>query len=205
VSLTSETAAPTTTRLPRLALALSAALLVLAPLALPSSYSWIEHTTSESGAQGVDGAWMARAAFVLFAVGVAGIVVASRRRWNPWAMVAHSAFAACMITVALFSTRSWVDDAPYESTEELVHSVAATVMGFAFALGVVAVAVGRRAARPIDVAAVTASVLVPLSMTALVSTQGLLQRVMFAVAYLWYWSQTSPNERLADSDVRTPE
>lgn len=47
-----------------IALATSMALLALAPLALPESYSWIELGTSESAAQGVEGAWVARAGFV---------------------------------------------------------------------------------------------------------------------------------------------
>ena len=35
----------------------------LAPLAMPDSYSWIELGTSESAAQGTDGAWVARTGF----------------------------------------------------------------------------------------------------------------------------------------------
>jgi hypothetical protein len=182
-------------KLSRAGLALSGLLLVVAPLALPSSYSWVEHTTSEAGAQGVDGAWIARAGFVLFAVGVAGVVSGARRLWNKVAMSAHAVFSLCMVGVAVFSARSWVGTASFDSAEDLAHSIAATVMGFAFAIGVVAVAVGRGRPRPLDLVAVAASVVVPGAMTVLGSVEGLLQRLMFAVAYLWYWQQATAAPR----------
>jgi hypothetical protein len=71
-------------------------------------------------------------------------------------------------------------------------------MGFAFALGVVATEVWRRRpGRPwadrrfgpagaLSVAAVAASVVLPLAMSALPGVTGVLQRCMFGVAYLWY-------------------
>jgi hypothetical protein len=82
-----------------------------------------------------------------------------------------------------------VDD-ELRRTEDLLHSVAATGMGFAFALGVVAAMLWQgdlpRRWRLLDVAAVAASVVIPLGMAAIPEAQGLLQRVMFAVAYVWY-------------------
>jgi hypothetical protein len=41
------------------------AALALAPLLMPDSYSVLGHSVSESAAQGVDGAWLARLAFLL--------------------------------------------------------------------------------------------------------------------------------------------
>ena len=168
----------------------SAAALALAPLVLPASYSWVEHTTSESGAQGVDGAWLARAGFVLF--GLAVLWIASRRRcaWGRPATGLHVTFGVSMIAVAAFSLRSWLPGATFDPTEDELHSVAATVMGFAFAFGVLAAAVRRRTSgqpwRVRDLVAVATSVVAPLGMTVFVSADGVLQRLMFAVAYLWY-------------------
>jgi hypothetical protein len=66
------------------ALAASAVALALAPLLMPPSYSWLSMTTSESAAQGVGGAWLARLGFVLF--GLSGwllVVVVRHREWGP--------------------------------------------------------------------------------------------------------------------------
>ncbi len=67
-------------------------------------------------------------------------------------------------------------------------------MGFAFALGIVAASVHSPKERPsspllLDWIAVGASVLIPLSMSVWPQAAGLLQRLMFAVAFAWYGAQ----------------
>jgi hypothetical protein len=88
------------------------------------------------------------------------------------------------------STRPWIAGS-YDRTEDALHSVAATAMGFAFAAGVVAAALhtgrrGRLGGLAVDALAVAASLVVPLAMFAWPTADGALQRIMFAVAYLWY-------------------
>jgi hypothetical protein len=175
------------------ALAASALALALAPAVLPASYSWVAHTTSEAAAQGVPGAWLARAGFLVF--GLAVLALASLRHWT-WGSVGaglHGAFGVMMIAAGVFSSRSWEPSAPFDVTEDLLHSVAATAMGFAFAFWVAACGWawvrrhGRVRAR--DIAAVIASLALPLGMAANPSTAGLLQRAMFSIAYLWYGAE----------------
>jgi hypothetical protein len=131
-------------------LMLSAAAVAVAPLMLPGSYSWVRHAISESAAQGVVGAWVARLGLLL--LGEPGV--------------------------------------PFDQTEDLLHSVAATGMGIAFAIGVVLVTMRRPVptlvTRPFDIAAIAASALIPLGMSAWPHAAGLLQRCMFTIAYLWY-------------------
>lgn len=63
-------------------------------------------------------------------------------------------------------------------------------MEFAFALGVTAVAIGsmRRGQRLrlLDVIAVVASIVLPIGMGVYGTIDGALQRLMFAIAYVWY-------------------
>jgi hypothetical protein len=72
--------------------------------------------------------------------------------------------------------------------------VGASVAGVAFAFGVLAVALGAparsRAARVLDAIAITASVALPVAMAWWDGTAGILQRLMFLVAYAWYASET---------------
>lgn len=168
----------------------SAIALAVAPAALADSYSWIENTTSESGGQGVAGAWVARTGFLLFGLSVFWIAKLRWPRWRQPATAIHLLFAVCMFAVAAYSSRPWLLDAGFDATEDLLHSVAATVMGFAFAFGVAAVAFQLRrsgvAWRLLDGVAVVASVVLPLGMSMFGEADGVLQRVMFGIAYLWY-------------------
>ena len=171
-------------------LAASAVALAVAPALMPASYSWVAHTTSEAGAQGVPGAWLARVGFVAFGLGVLALSGLAGHSWSRLAVSMHAAFAVLMIAAAAFSARSWEAAAAYDATEDLLHSVAATAMGFAFAFGVLAVAWQVRreggGVRWLDVAALAASVLLPLAMMGWEEFAGVLQRSMFVVAYLWY-------------------
>ena len=171
-------------------LAVSALALALAPLLMPPSCSWVAQTTSESAGQGVAGAWLARGAFLLFGTVVVLIAALARGRWGRWGAGLHTAFGVSMVAAGAFSARAWDERLPFSQLEDLLHSVAATAMGFAFALGVAFVALERwkqhRAWRLIDLAAVTASVALPLAMATATDLAGLFQRAMFLVAYLWY-------------------
>lgn len=169
--------------------AVSVVSLALAPLLMPEGYSWISNTTSESAAQGIAGAWVARLGFLAFGFAVLGSVAVSAW-WGLGARCAHAGFGVCMIGAAAFSTRYPDPSMPYVEVEDLIHSVAATVMGFFFAAGVAMVAYrwiraeGR--VRIVDVVALIASVAVPVAMSSWSDGAGLLQRIMFAVAYVWY-------------------
>ena len=103
-----------------------------------------------------------------------------------------------MFAVAAFSAKRWDDSARYVESEEVLHSVFATVMGFSFIAGVVAVMSSRqlptvKAAGP-DLLALVVTVSIPMMMSS--GTRGVLQRLMFVTAALWYsreaWMATSP-------------
>jgi hypothetical protein len=177
----------------------SAALLALAPAAMPAGYSWMAHTTSESAAQGVQGAWVARLGFLLFGLSVLLLAAANRRHWGAAGSMLHGLFGILMVATATFSSRSWVEGAPFDATEDLLHSVTATGMGFAFAGGAVAVWIGDRHLcgfrRGVTLLAVTASVVLPLGMVRWPDIAGVLQRAMFAIAYLWFGTESIVAQR----------
>lgn len=133
----------------------------------------------------MQGAWVARLGLALF--GVAVLVLA--RRLSVWGVAGrwlHGLFGLCLVASAVFPSRSWVDVAPFNATLDTLHSIAATAMGFAFAIGVVCVAVSRRRVRVLDGLVVAASVALPLTMLAQQDTAGLWQRAMFGLAYAWF-------------------
>lgn len=172
----------------------SALALAFAPVLMPTDYSWIAHTTSESAAQGVDGAWLARLGFLLFGGGVIWLAALKRRTWGRWATVLHTCFGVFMIAAAVFSARPWDSSLPYDPIEDLLHSVAATVLGFSFAFGVVAIVLRRAnhdsTFRWLDAAAIAASVVLPVGMLLMDDVAGALQRGMFLIAYAWFAQET---------------
>lgn len=155
---------------------------------MPRSYSWIEHGTSESGAQGINGAWVARVGFILFGLAVVWLTGLRYRSWGTVGTALHLTFAVSMFGVAAFSTRPWDDASRYVPSEDLLHSVFATTMGIAFIGGVGAVMIARqlpniRAAFP-DIAVIMIASVIPL--TTSTDIWGLLQRIMFLTAAAWY-------------------
>lgn len=175
-------------------LATSAVALAVAPLRMPDGYSWISGTVSESAAQGVDGAWVARLGFVLFGLSVLALVPWRKESWGTVAAGFHAAFGAFMVAVAAFSHANPFGG-PSDATEDLLHSIAAGGMGFAFALGVVARQVHQRRARLFDVVAVVASIVIPTSMLLWPEAEGAVQRLMFAISYLWYAAEALNSRR----------
>lgn len=171
-------------------LALSATAIALAPLAMPEGYSWVSNAISESAAQAQQGAWVARIGFLLFGFAVLWLTRQRREAWGTWGVVFFGAFGVFMISTAAFSHRPWQTGVPFDEFEDLLHSVTASGMGLAFAAGVVAVTLrrgsGAMRARAFDVVAVLASVVLPMGMANWASVGGLLQRLLFLIAYVWY-------------------
>jgi hypothetical protein len=171
----------------------SAVALAVAPLVVPGDYRGVSQSISESAGQGVSGAWVARAGFVLFGLGVIWIAATLKDRWGRWGTALHSAFGVLMVTTAAFSHKPWRAGIPFDATEDVLHSVAATLMGFAFAIGVIAVVLHRRPRRqptdPLALLVVSASVVLPIGMGVAPNVAGVLQRAMFLAAYAWYGSE----------------
>lgn len=178
-----------TATLALVALAVAALCLALAPLAMPEDYSWASRSISESAAQGVQGAWVARTGFLLMGLGAVLTALASADRWRNPGAVLLGLYGVLMMSASALSTRSWRPDAAYNAQESTLHSTVATAMGFCYALGVLAVLVADRGMpagrRVLGLAALTSSVTVPLGMLAAPSIAGVLQRAMFALALLW--------------------
>ncbi|WP_420641298.1 DUF998 domain-containing protein [Candidatus Leptofilum sp.] len=179
-------------------LILSALALLLAPSQMPASYDWLQHTTSESAAQGVEGAWLARLGFMIFGLAVMWQTSLLHKPWARPVRLSHMAFGVCMVGAAVFSSKPWLPELPFDPVEDWLHSFAASAMGFAFALGIMM----RWWKRPwqskmrlLDMIAVAASVAIPLSMSLLPEWDGLLQRIMFGIAYAWYWLELVVQER----------
>jgi Protein of unknown function (DUF998) len=171
-------------------LVISALALGIAPLLMPASYSSIANTTSESAAQGVEYAWVARLGFLAFGLAVVWLAAGLKRSWARVAHWSHVAFGVLMIATAAFSHRPWVPGAEFDRVEDALHSFTATAMGFAFSFGVLARLMQRSRQRErgriLDGVALVAATVIPVLMARMAGIDGVIQRLLFVVAYLWY-------------------
>ena len=174
-------------------LVVSVGLLAVAPLFMSEGYSVLEHTTSESAGQLVQASWIARTGFLCFGFAVLWLAQLRSRTWGGAGTLAHCVFAVSMIATAAFSSRSFDASAPYDSTEDLLHSITSFGVGLGFILGVLLVGMhrGRQQGQPRwgDVIALVLVVGFQLAMTAFSEFEGLLQRAMFLIAYSWYGAE----------------
>ncbi len=172
-------------------LALSMTALLMAPMLMPGGYSWLIHTTSESAAQGLAGAWLARLGFLLFGLAVLWLASASDHTWSRAAVWMHIGFGVMMVATAAFSHRPFLPGVPFDPVEDWLHSFTATLMGFAFSFGVFFRFLQREnsAMRILDLAALASAIFIPLLMMNFPGITGLVQRLMFLVAYLWYGTE----------------
>ncbi|MDH3293030.1 MAG: DUF998 domain-containing protein [Acidimicrobiia bacterium] len=181
---------------------LAAALIAfaVAPTLVAESYSWVEFGISESAAQGVEGAWLARVGMILFGLAVLWLVGLGHRDWGPLATAMHLLFGVSMFGVAAFAAKSWEDGAAFVETEDALHSAFAATAGFGIVVGIAVLIVRRRrrsvrAALP-DWVAFLVTALIPL--TASTDIWGLMQRIMFFAAAAWYareaWSTPSTDQ-----------
>lgn len=168
-----------------LLLAASLAALAIAPTLMPESYSWVEHSISESAAQGVAGAWLARLGLLLYGFAVLTLVAIAGSAWGLWGRLAHGVYGVSIIAAAAFAHRPW-EDVPFDAFEDFLHSVASFGVGFSFTIGVIIVSLRRGPnagpIRVLDALAVVSAVVIPMVMFNVSGIGGVVQRGMFLVA-----------------------
>jgi hypothetical protein len=171
-------------------LASSGLLFLLAPLAMPTDYSWVSNSISESGAQKLTGAWVTRLGFLSFGLGVILATVVNWTIWKPAGAWLLSGFGFLMLTVAAFSTKQWGSYVPFNELENTLHSVSASVMGFFYGIGVLLVILAEknvsRAMKILGWVAVLTSIAMPILSGVVPEFGGVFQRLMFAIAITWF-------------------
>ena len=160
--------------------------LVAGPALLPPGYSVIRHSISESAAQATEGAWLARTGLAL--LGVSALLTAEPETGTSrWARVSLRLFGVGLMASALWSHSPWLPSRPNDVTEDLLHTLASSLVGAGIINAAAALALRptERGVRFASVVSLTVSVLAPLVMILDEPRTGLWQRLMFAVAIAW--------------------
>jgi len=172
-------------------LVISLVALAIAPTLMPDSYSWLDHSVSESGAQGIEGAWLARLGFLMFGFAVLLLAGFARDRWGLLGALAHRLFGVSMIACAAFSHSPWEAGVPFDRFEDSLHSVAAFGVGLGFTVGVIFVTL-RRGSIPVrvfDWLAIIAGMAIPMFLFNTAGYGGIAQRALFVIGALWYGAE----------------
>lgn len=171
-------------------LVLSALMLAAAPLAVADSYSVIEDTLSESGGQGVDGAWVLRAGVLVAAVSVLLMTSLVPSPWPRRARAFLRIYGFALVCLAVFQESAW-DGRSADLFVAKLHTVSGVVAAVSFILGVFVVSLSRRhpGGRIFDWVVIIAVALVPQIML-LTGGDGLLQRTMVALGYAWLFIES---------------
>jgi len=175
----------------RAALIVSLLMFAIAPRFVPETYSIVENTLSESGAQGTQGAWVFRAGVLLAACSVSLMAVSTRQGWSPAARRWMRFYGLALVMLMVFPEAP-PDGGAYDETTATLHTAFAASGGASFILGVIAVSLSRARHdfwfRSLDWVVVAAVVVIPQVML-VTGVDGLLQRIMVGLGYIWLLSE----------------
>jgi hypothetical protein len=188
----------------RIVLAAGIAAFVLAAIvghfASHSAYSSMTHSVSELAGQNMPNAWIMRVGFIAFGGAVLSAALADLRA-RPAVNAALCVFGAGMIGSAIWSHVPIWEVGGGSQAEDALHSIAASVMGAAFAVACAARfwtvrmhAQTRRQTDWFSAFGVLIAVIVPLLMVQLPTLAGALQRGMFAFSFVWIWCVSQPSD-----------
>lgn len=171
-------------------LLLSALAFTLAPLLMPSTYSWIAHTLSQAASQGLQGGWLSRLGFLLGGLTIMRLARPDVVDWSPLPRLLHRIVGAMTLAAVAFTDRSWDPHAPYDRVENIIHSAVATSISISFTLGVLLVLTEKRQRQGriplVESTVIALEIILPPLMLVWPGWTGVIERLMFTAAYLWY-------------------
>lgn len=181
--------------------ATSLVMIASAPLLMAESYSWIANTVSESGAQGVQGAWLFRTGVLMTAAATVSLVAAARDDIPTSSKRALTLYALALVAAAAFPEKPWFDGSHNEIVAGL-HTLAAFNAGLWFGVGVFTASRHRSssAARRYDFVMILMVATIPVLMIAYESYEGLLQRILIFAGYAWLFLETSRIKTRSDTN-----
>ena len=173
-------------RFARAGLVFSILLLSLAPLTVADDYSVLHNTMSEAGGQGVDGAWLQRTGVVVTSLSVLTLAAFAQPVWERGVRVWLRVYALALLGLVIFPESPW-DGSIHNETVALAHTAAGVIAVTGFVLGAWQASRGRATdvrSRAFDWLVIVAMLVLPQLML-ITSYQGLLQRLLVGLGYVW--------------------
>jgi hypothetical protein len=169
------------------------AAVIIAPWLMPDSYSMVEHSISESGAQGIQNAWVARSAFLFVGLGIMLLTGVAGDLWGRWGTLAFQLYAVATLAAGAFAHGPW-EEVPFDRLEGFLHTAAAFFAGLGFGVGVLAISLRRDPAerwrRALDWLALVSVAVLPVTMLIFDAQTGIQQRFLVSVGFAWLIAET---------------
>jgi hypothetical membrane protein len=160
------------------------------PLISFEGYSILSNTTSHLGAQGSPNAWIMNLLFILMGLISIIIVISSKVRVH---QIFGSLFGISLTMTGIFRHESLIESYLSNMTYDKLHSLFATLTGFSFVL--IAYSHGfmsEKKQRGIGIFVGIVTTLISISMGVFTNYIGILQRVMFVIAFGWLFFVYKP-------------
>jgi hypothetical protein len=170
----------------RIGIALFVLAVVAGPTYTVSGYSSMSNLISELAAQNTQGNYFMSAAFI--ALGTAIVFDGCRsfgRSLSPFI-----AFGFFMLLAGVFGHKPITPGVPYSALAHSAHSALATAAGVSITVAFIwqAVREGESPRRRVQAASLAiVCFALPLGMLSMPAYQGAIQRLMYAVVFLWLW------------------
>lgn len=168
------------------------ALLLLLPIMFVLSfysadtYSIIKNTTSHLGAQSTPNAWIMNVAFIL--VGISCILEAWLHLGRFWFhKILLSIFGLSLVFTGIFHHAPIIEGVIFNSLEDKLHSIFATIVGFSFTIYAISSAFIEEAVkhRVIDITVGFTATILSVLMIYLPDYSGIWQRAIFIISFIW--------------------
>ena len=159
---------------------------VLGPSYTAEGYSPVSNVISELAAQNTPNNWLMASAFVLLGM---ALVIEGIRNFRP-ALLPFMAFGLFFGAAGLFGHKPITQGVPYSEWMDATHSGLATASGITVTLGFIWQAMKAKTAAYRWQAALLAFVCIalPLCMLWKPSMQGIVQRAMYGLVFIWLWA-----------------
>lgn len=168
----------------------SSILLLVVMFVLPffsvESYSIIKNTTSHLGAQNAPNAWIMNVTFIL--LGVCCLLEAWLHLGNFWLhKILLSVFGLGLMFTGIFQHAPILADVIFDATQDKLHSIFATIVGFSFTFFAFSSAFIEKTLkhRILDIAVAFVVTALSLLTFYLPEYSGIWQRVLFIFSFTW--------------------
>lgn len=169
----------------RIGIIIITVIILSGPLYTEEGYDWRSHIISELGAQNTRNSWIMICGFLVMGTGM--IYDFLRRKSAP--NLPFAIFGLCLALAGLFPHKPDDFSKNYDQFYHTLHSVWATMAGISITVGLMWQAIKKEEMKE-KALAFTLGVLcvfIPLVMLNLPDWDGLLQRIMYGLIFLWLW------------------
>ncbi len=150
------------------------------------TYSIVKNTTSHLGAQSTTNAWIINVAFVL--VGISCVLEAWLHLGKYWFhKILLTIFGLSLVFTGIFHHAPIIEGVIFNSIEDRLHSIFATIVGFSFTILAISSAFIEKAVkhRIINIVVGFTATILSMLMLYLPDYSGIWQRAIFIISFAW--------------------